>query len=92
MNSEPLGEKFAAFGWAVRRVDGHDIEALTSVLGAPLAPGRPGVVIADTVKGKGVSFMEDTVGWHHGVPDDEQYVRALAEIDAGLANLERGAQ
>lgn len=88
MNSEPIDEKFAAFGWAVRKVSGHDIAALTSALEAPLAPGRPGVVIASTVKGKGVSFMEDAAAWHHGVPDESQYLRALAEIDLKLAQLE----
>jgi transketolase len=88
MNSEPIDEKFAAFGWAVRKVSGHDFAGMTSALEAPLAAGKPGVVIASTVKGKGVSFMEDAAGWHHGVPDDTQYLRALAEIDAKLAALE----
>lgn len=85
MNHEPLDEKFAAFGWAVRHVDGHDYSALTEALRQPLAAGRPGVVIARTVKGRGVSFMEDNPRWHHGVPSDEEYARALAEIDAALA-------
>jgi transketolase len=87
MNVEPLDAKFAAFGWAVRQVDGHDLAALTDALQAPLAAARPGVVIARTVKGRGVSFMEDAAQWHHGVPSDEEYVRALAEIDAALAAL-----
>jgi transketolase len=87
MNSEPIGEKFAAFGWAVSRVDGHDLAALAAALQAPLSPGRPGAVIASTVKGKGVSFMEDAASWHHGVPDDEQYRSAMAELDASLAAL-----
>ncbi|HEY0946626.1 MAG TPA: transketolase [Opitutaceae bacterium] len=88
MNHEPLAEKFAAFGWAVREVDGHDLAALTSALEVPLASDRPGVVIARTVKGKGVSFMEDVGKWHHGVPSDDEYARALTEIDAALAKLE----
>lgn len=92
MNSEPIDEKFAAFGWAVRKVSGHDLSELTSALEAPLAEGKPGVVIAATVKGKGVSFMEDAAGWHHGVPDETQYVRALAEIDAGLEALGEAPQ
>ena len=87
MNFEPLGAKFAAFGWAVRQVDGHDFAVLTDALQAPLAAARPGVVIARTVKGRGVSFMEDAAKWHHGAPSDEEYVRALAEIDAALAAL-----
>jgi transketolase len=91
MNSEPIDAKFAAFGWAVSRVDGHDLAALSAELGAPPAPGRPRAIIASTVKGKGVSFMEDAAGWHHGVPNDEQYARAMAELDAGLAALEGDA-
>ena len=89
MNFEPLDAKFTAFGWEVRQVDGHDLAALTDALQAPLAAARPGVVIARTVKGRGVSFMEDTAKWHHGVPSDEEYARALAEIDAALAALKK---
>jgi transketolase len=87
MNSEPIDEKFAAFGWAVSRVDGHDLGALAAALKEPIASGRPGAVIASTVKGKGVSFMEDAASWHHGVPDDEQYRTAMAELDASVAAL-----
>ena len=87
MCNEPLAEKFAAFGWAVRTVDGHDLAALTSALAAPLAPGKPSVIIARTVKGRGVSFMEDIGKWHHGVPNDDEYTRALAEIDAALTQF-----
>ncbi len=87
MNLEPLEEKFAAFGWATRRVDGHDLAALTAALAAPLDPDRPGVVIAQTTKGKGVSFMEDDVRWHHRVPNAAEYAAALAEIDAALARI-----
>ena len=87
MNNEPLEEKFAAFGWAVRTVDGHDYAALTDALAAPLEPGKPSAVIARTTKGKGVSFMEDVGKWHHGVPSDDEYARALAEIDAALAGI-----
>jgi transketolase len=87
MSSEPLAEKFTAFGWAVRSVDGHDLAALTSALSAPIAAGKPGVVIAHTKKGRGISFMEDVGKWHHGVPSDEEYARALAELDAALAKI-----
>jgi len=90
MNSEPLAEKFSSFGWAVRTVDGHDIAALTDALSAPLASGQPSAVIANTVKGRGISFMEGVGKWHHGVPSDEEYARAVAEIDAALASLEGG--
>jgi transketolase len=91
MSSEPLEAKFVAFGWAVRHVNGHDFGELTTALREPLAQNRPGVVIAHTTKGKGVSFMEDVGKWHHGVPSDDEYTRALAEIDAALAKLEGGA-
>jgi transketolase len=85
MSSEPLAEKFAAFGWAVRSVDGHDIAALTAALQSPVEPGKPGVLIANTTKGRGVSFMADVGKWHHGVPSDEEYARALAELDVAFA-------
>jgi transketolase len=87
MSTEPLADKFAAFGWAVRTVDGHDFKALTEALSAPLETGKPGAVIARTIKGKGVSFMEDNGAWHHRVPNDDEYARAVAEIDAALAAL-----
>lgn len=88
LDCEPLEAKFAAFGWAVRHVDGHDLAGLTSALAAPLAAGRPGVVLARTIKGRGVSFMEDNPRWHHAVPSDEEFARALAELDAAIAALE----
>jgi len=78
---EPLPEKFEAFGWAVREVDGHDHAALTRELGsAPWEPGKPSILIARTTKGKGVSFMENQVLWHYRNPDDEQLATALAEL------------
>ena len=88
MSNEPLADKFTAFGWAVRTVDGHDFAALTAALEKPLEPGKPSAVIARTTKGKGISFMEDVGKWHHGVPSDDEYARALAELDAQLAKLE----
>jgi transketolase len=87
MSTEPLREKFAAFGWTVRRVDGHDLAALTAALAAPPRGGKPSVIIAWTVKGRGVSFMEDAGQWHHRVPTDEEYARALAELDGAFARL-----
>lgn len=91
MNHEPLGEKFAAFGWAVRRINGHDFRELTAALERPLEPGKPGVIIAETKKGRGVSFMEDVGKWHHGVPNDDEYARAMAELDEAVAKLEGAA-
>ena len=77
---EPLAEKLLAFGWRVREVDGHSHEALVSAFSnIPLMKGRPSVVIANTVKGKGVTFMENEVEWHYRSPDDAQLARALAE-------------
>lgn len=87
-NTEPLDEKFASFGWDVRVVDGHDVAQLTAALAGGGEPRRPTCVIANTVKGRGVSFMEDDVRWHHGVPNDEQYRVALAELDRAVAEWE----
>ncbi len=87
MNHEPLVEKWEAFGWAVRRLDGHDISALTAALEKPLSPGKPSMIIAQTTKGKGVSFMEDVGKWHHGVPSDAELARADQEIEQALAQL-----
>ena len=82
-----LGAKFAAFGWDVAEVDGHDLDALVAVLGAAKAgrDGRPHAVIARTVKGKGVPFMENEAGWHGKAPNAEQAAEALAALegDAG---------
>ena len=78
---DPLDDKWRAFGWHVEMVDGHDHAALLAVLGAnPKGRGKPLCVIANTFKGKGVSFMHDNVAWHHGVPTKEQYEQAMAEL------------
>ena len=78
---EPLGAKWRAFGWRVVRVDGHDHTALRDALSAPGDPhGRPLCVIADTVKGKGVSFMENQVLWHYRAPAGDEFAAALREL------------
>jgi transketolase len=78
---DPLDKKFEAFGWAVRTIDGNDVDALLAAFNAvPFAKGRPSCVIARTRKGRGVSFMEDRVEWHHKVPDADQTARALQEL------------
>src|SRR4051812_11345549 len=87
-SNEPLDEKFRAFGWDVRQVNGHDFAQLTTALTAPSQGGQPIVVIADTLKGRGVSFMEGVGKWHHGVPSDAEYAKAIAELDAQLASME----
>ena len=78
---EPLADKWRAFGWEAVEVDGHDHGALFDAFTAPPA-AKPRCIIARTVKGKGVSFMEDRVEWHHKVPNPEQLARALAELAA----------
>lgn len=78
---DPLDDKWRAFGWHVETVDGHDHQQLLDVLSAsPKGRGKPLCVIANTFKGKGVSFMHDNVAWHHGVPNKEQYEQAMAEL------------
>jgi transketolase len=75
----PLDEKYAAFGWDVVEVDGHDPSSLLRAL-SPEPRSAPLCVIAKTVKGKGVSFMEDGVKWHHGVPSDAEFEQAMKEL------------
>jgi transketolase len=83
LNLDPFAEKWRSFGWNVQEVDGHDIKALDDVLsGIPAVPGRPTAVIAHTIKGKGVSFMENRLEWHYRSPSDEQLAAALAEVGA----------
>lgn len=81
LDLEPFGKKWDAFGWAVKEIDGHKVreieEALRSV---PFVPGQPSAVIAHTVKGKGVSFMENKLLWHYRSPDTEELRQALAEL------------
>lgn len=91
MSNEPLDEKWRAFGWAVRSVDGHDYVALTKALTDPPEPGKPTFIIANTTKGKGVSFMENVAKWHHGVPSEAELKQALAELDAAEAILKEVA-
>ncbi len=78
---EPFADKWNSFGWEVREVDGHDHQALKTVLSAPSSSGRPVCVIAHTIKGKGVSFMENTVLWHYRTATGEEYERALRELE-----------
>lgn len=79
---EPLGDKWRAFGWDVVEVDGHDVEALLPLLDGSQTRDRPLCIIANTIKGKGVSFMEDQASWHHGVPNVEQFAQAIEELNA----------
>jgi transketolase len=78
---EPLADKLRAFGWSVREVDGHDVHALGEALEAvPFENGKPSVLIAHTIKGKGVSWMEGKVLWHYRAPSPEELEKALAEV------------
>ena len=88
MSNEPLDEKWRSFGWNVRSVNGHDYAELTKALSDPPEPGKPTFIIANTVKGKGVSFMENVVKWHHGVPSEAELKQALAELDAAERSLQ----
>jgi len=79
---EPLADKWRSFGWQVQEVDGHNHQQLQSELSAlPLESGCPSVIICHTVKGKGVSFMENTVLWHYRVPRGEEFAAALQELE-----------
>lgn len=86
MNVMPIDEKFRAFGWNVLRIDGHDLEAIdAAILEAKASVGKPTVIVCETVKGKGVSFMENVVDWHGVAPNAEQAQVALAELLASQA-------
>jgi transketolase len=81
-NTDPIDRKFESFGWSVRHVDGHNLKELSEAFNTiPFEKGKPGLVIAHTVKGKGISFMENSVKWHHGVPDEKQLAEANRELD-----------
>lgn len=82
VNLEPFADKWRAFGWDAREVDGHDHHAMSSVLSrVPLTPGHPLCLIAHTTKGKGVSFMENSVLWHYRTPAGEEYEAAVRELE-----------
>jgi len=82
LNLEPLAAKWQAFGWAVQEIDGHNLEQIEPALArVPLEAGRPTCVGAHTVKGKGVSFMEDKLLWHYRSPDRDEMIRALMELE-----------
>lgn len=83
---EPLADKLKAFGWSVREVDGHNLGELNKNLETvPWETGKPAMLIAHTIKGKGVSFMENKVEWHYRSPSTEQLAQALAELEAAYA-------
>ncbi len=92
MSPLPIDDKFRAFGWNVIVCDGHDFEALlTAIESAKNTKGKPTVIILKTVKGKGVSFMENQAGWHGAAPNDEQYEAAITELNDEIARLSKEA-
>jgi transketolase len=85
----PIDEKFRAFGWNVIPCDGHDFAQLAAALeAAKHCQGRPSVILMKTIKGKGISFMENNVAWHGAAPNAEQFQQAMQELDASIAALE----
>lgn len=89
MSPYPIDQKFAAFGWRVMTVDGHDFKALDEALAqSQLASDKPTAIIAKTVKGKGISFMENVVDWHGQTPDEGQYLLAKTELMEKIEEME----
>ena len=88
MNTMPYEPKLEAFGWNVITIDGHDIEQILDAFSsAKTVKGKPTAIVAKTVKGKGVSFMENDAGWHGKAPNDAEYEKAMAELTAYKASL-----
>lgn len=88
MNPTPFDKKFEAFNWNVIVIDGHNFDEIdAAVEKAKLTKGRPTMIIANTTKGKGVSFMENEAGWHGVAPNDEQYEAAVAELNEYIKSL-----
>ena len=88
MNPTPYKEKLEAFGFNVISIDGHDFEEIEAAFNAAKAcKGKPTAIVAKSVKGKGVSYMENQAGWHGSAPNKEQYEQAVAELSAALAAL-----
>ena len=89
MSPYPIVDKLLAFGFNVHAVDGHDLDALDKAFqNAKKTTGQPTAIVMSTVKGKGVSFMENNAGWHGKAPNDEEYAQAMNELKAQLAQLE----
>ena len=82
LDLEPFSKKWESFGWDAKEINGHNFQEISDSLESiPINPGKPRVIIAHTVKGKGVSFMEDRLEWHYKSPNPEQYEAAVKEID-----------
>ena len=84
-NVEPLDKKFEGFGWNVIKIDGHDVKCIINALDeAKRLKEKPTLILAKTIKGKGVSFMENQAGWHGKAPNKEEYDKAMAELEEGI--------
>jgi len=81
LNLEPLKDKWESFGWSVKEIDGHNLDEIEETLkNVPFEKDKPSLIIAHTIKGKGVSFMENQLAWHYKSPTKEQYEQALKEL------------
>ena len=90
MNSYPIDEKFRSFGFYVINIDGNNIKEIEHAFSeAKAVKNKPVAIIAKTIKGKGISYMENKVDWHGKAPNKEEYEKALLELDEALAKLER---
>ncbi|WP_341728900.1 transketolase [Brooklawnia sp.] len=90
MNMAPIAGKFEAFGWATREIDGNDMPEILDALGAaPFVPGKPSVIVAHTIKAKGISFAEDNLAYHYWKPAAGELERAVMELDATIAECEQ---
>ncbi len=87
-SAAPIDKKFEAFNWHTIVIDGHDFDQIEAALTEAETVDKPVAIIAKTVKGKGISFMENQVGWHGSAPNDEQYEQAMAELKATLETLQ----
>lgn len=89
MSPLPIPGKFKEFGWNVIEIDGHNLEEIEAAyVQAKTIKGKPTVIVAKSIKGKGVSFMENNPAWHGSAPSEVQYNQAITELDAALAKLE----
>ena len=87
-SAHPIDKKFEAFNWHTITIDGHDFDQIEAALKEAETINKPVAIIAKTIKGKGVSFMENQVGWHGVAPNDEQYEQAMSELNAALKEMQ----
>lgn len=87
-NTEPIDKKFESFGWAVKHVDGNNVQELKNAFESlPFEIGKPNLIIAHTTKGKGISYMENQLKWHHGVPSEAEYKIACEELEEAESSI-----